>query len=105
MTDEDIVTRFKRQFPCCGELDSSGTCCAPACTFGEVMNALGKLKYIRAQSESALRGEQDPLSVLRVIKMNCDHALAARTRASEEDGTSLQNLQRTYALPQPPEVK
>jgi len=43
------------------------------------MNALGKLKYIRAQSESALRGEQEPKSVLRVIKMNCDHALAAHS--------------------------
>lgn len=77
--DQDIAVRFKQQFPCCGELDSSGTCCAPACAFGEVMNALGKLKYIRAQSESALRGEQEPKSVLRVIKMNCDHALAAHS--------------------------
>lgn len=80
---QDIAARVKRQFPCCGELDSSDTCCAPACTFGDVMNALGKLKYIKAQTESALRGEQDPNAVLRVIKMNCDHALAARS-ASED---------------------
>jgi len=80
---QDIAARVKRQFPCCGELDSSDTCCAPACTFGDVMNALGKLKYIKAQTESALRGEQDPNAVLRVIKRNCDHALAARS-ASED---------------------
>lgn len=50
----------KNKSSCCGERDGCGTCCAPACMFGDVQRALhdsaAALRAIAAGMEGATDG-------------------------------------------------
>jgi hypothetical protein len=54
---EELVARFQETYPeCCGEVDKGGTCCAPACTRGDVLKALSRLPKGNGELVEAVRG-------------------------------------------------
>ena len=57
----DLVKRLRsantslNEGDCCGQLDASGTCMAPACIFGEALKMAHEAAYRIKQLEAALR--------------------------------------------------